>query len=61
MKADRPLYSFNIPRIDFFWTFDLNLRLREVNARVHDCAGASLARPAMANGHDYRFSANRHT
>ena len=61
MKADRPVYSFNIPRIDFFWTFDLNPRFREVYARVHDRAGASLARLAMAHGHDCRFSANSHT
>ena len=61
MKADRALYAFNVPRIDFFGTFDLDLRFRKIYARVHDRAGPSLARLAVANGHDCRISANRHT
>jgi hypothetical protein len=59
MKADRPRYSFNLPRIDFFWTVHTDLGFVEVYARVHDRAGPSLAGLAVANIYDSRFSANR--
>ena len=36
MKADRPRYSLNVPRIDFFGTFDTDLGF------VEECASMPL-------------------
>src|SRR6476661_7299791 len=54
VKADLAPYSFNVPRIDFLWTFDADLGFVEVYARVHNRAGPSLAGLAVANIHDSR-------
>ena|SRR5712675_2268675 len=61
VKADLPPYSFNVPRIDFFGTFDTDLGFVEVYAGVHDRAGPSLAGLAVTNVHDSRLPANRCT
>src|SRR5262249_26223476 len=56
-----PARAFNVPRIDFFRTFDPDLGFVEVYAGVHDRAGPALAGLAVANIYDGRFSANRRT
>lgn len=60
VKADRASIC-DVARVNLFWAFDLNLRLREIRARVHDRAGPPLASFAVTAIHDRRFSGNCHT
>ena len=61
VKADLPLCTLDISGIEFFRTFNANLRFFEVYAGVHDCAGPPLASLGVADIHDNWFSTNRGT